>query len=509
MSSTTSHKCENCNCLAFFGICGTDSSVPITLEPKLTNNINDFNYAERKHNFPDYQLSSNSPNKTDSYFQQVSNTSTEIIWCKPCRQHLKHEVSSFREGFNIKICTECYNSSYYTVPPYKRKLAHNEHLVGIESNPGPKRKSDEVAIIVNQPLRKKQKTHPNRQSRANATGFNKVLRNEETGLGPVSKSYIEMICDPLDSAPIRSGFMTWIDTLLESAYVKGTTTTTSDALVLMVNPDASLSGNSGALATNKLAAYLNIGQYNTNTSSFSSQTAYNAVNANSITSTINTNRVLASGMEVIISHAATQQSGIVTVTRFNGITGGTNLDVFTPTSAQALPQSAIYTTEGGSATIKVNWLPADATDFEFSNNNVYNNGEGLYNPYMITLSGFPTGTRVFYDLITHLEGESGVATLGGNVLDEKAGPAQQTPAINPALIDEHASPEKFMRASSSIISNSSQKMQYTVAKPNIISDIVNGAATAYSTMKKMYNSAQGQFIRQNYQRISKIVSSIY
>jgi len=428
---------------------------------------------------------------SSSLVLQVASLSDSTLWCKSCLEHLVHEICSFyNAGFDVRICAGCHLVTYSTHPPYQRKLAHNEHLVGIETNPGPKRKADEIAIVVNQAKHKKQKVG-RVQSKRGATGLPKILRENEEGIGPVSRSYIEMLCDPINSEPLASGFMTWVGTVLQSAYVKGTFTLTADGCVIVVNPDASLSTNLNQTSI--------LGNYMTN-QQFSQSTpgtiyAYTAANQANIAAAINTNRVLASGIELEISHAATAQSGIISVTRLNGLTSSTSLDAILPGTLETLPQTAIYTTDAGNATIKCNWLPADATDFEFSNNTVYNNGEGILNPYVVTLSGFPTGTRVFYTLVTHLEGESGIKNAGSVIVDEKVGPSAQKPTFEPALIDEHPSADSFMRKSSDILSNASKKMEYAAGKTNQISDIVNSATKVYSALKSAYDSPLSQKVR--------------
>jgi hypothetical protein len=409
--------------------------------------------------------------------------------CKNCKGDRNHFVAHyFNNKFLVHTCAFCQSSSTIT---YENVKLCKILLVCVELNPGPKRKADEVALIVN----KRRKTHKKNggQSKASKTGLSKTLRQEEFGLGPVSKSYIEMLCDPIHSAPLASGFMTWVATVLQSAYVKGTLTLGNDGLILLVNPDASLSTNTGTVTSNFLNNYLTIEQING--SSLVSATAFPATNRANINAAINTNRVLASGLEIQISHAATAQSGVISVTRLNGLTGVNNLDVTGTSAYQSLPQSAIYTTQNGSATINVNWLPADATDFEFANNTVFNNGEGLLNPYLISLAGFPSGTRVFYEVMTHLEGETALQTTGGVALDEKAGPAAQSPSYEPALIDEHASADSFMRKSSQVLSVASQKMQYAPGESNIIEDIVNTAAKGVEAAKRAWNSPLTRKVR--------------
>jgi len=327
--------------------------------------------------------------------------------------------------------------------PRKRNLAYD--LVGVELHPGPKNKG------------------LSRSKRLAQSGRVKALS------GPISTAYIEMLGDPLNSAPIPSGFMTWSDTVCCTPYVKGNTSIVADGLVFVVNPDACLSASGNT--TGILDNFLTLNFFNNTTPG--GVGSYAAANRGNCTSTVATNRVLASALKINISHAATAQSGTIAVARLNGIVSNGFLDGLTPQFYYSLPQAKIYTTEDGNATIQCNWLPSDASDFEFAKNSVYNNSEGIYNPYVIALSGFPANTRVFFDLVTQIEGQIGTNISGTEIGDEKAGPARQNPSYQPALIDEHSSPEQFMRRSAAIISDVSDKMQYSTEKPNEISDIVS------------------------------------
>jgi hypothetical protein len=443
-------------------------------------------------------------------------TQSEYLWtpplkflqgsfrCKHCKGERKHMVVHYPlSKFVTTTCSDCQKSINVTYENVKLCLIL---LVCVELNPGPKRKADEIAVIVNKPHKRSKTGHQNISSR---TGLSKEAR-ELDGMGPVSKAYIMMLCDPIHAQPLCSGFMTWVKTLLASALIKGTTTTTNDGVVFFVNPDASLSNST---ATSGIVAnYLTITQFNGSTPG--TPTGVPAANKASVLSTINTNRVLASGMELQISHAATAQSGVIGITRFNGLVTNTDLDAYTPSLLQALPQTSIFTTNGGNATINANWLPADATDFEFSNNGIFNNGEGIYNPYVVSLTGFPAGTRVFYEVLTHLEGETG-GRIGASVADEKAGPPAQGASFEPALIDEHPSPDTFMRKSSVILSEASDQMQYATDKVNHIEDIVNFVSKGYQMAKDAYQSPIGQKIRKGVNtffetgdKISKVLSKL-
>jgi hypothetical protein len=361
-------------------------------------------------------------------------------------------------------------------PVKKRKLAHNEHLVGVELNPGPKTEIDLRIKGANNPKKGKKN---GRQSRSGATGLPREYRNSAT-FGPITKAYLEMLCDPLDSPPLRSGFMTWTPTQLCSAYVRGTLLTTSDGFIAMVNPDACLS--SSAVTTNLLSDYFSFQQFTGNT--LTTGCIYTgAPNRSAITTQLNSNRVCASGLEIIVAQPETATPGILGVVRLNGVSSIAALDAYGPNNYMGIPGIKIYTTVAGSATLKVNWLPSDSTDFEFSNNTTYDNGEGLFNPIIIFGTGFPTGTRVFYDAITHIEGQVGTNNSGmSQIAEEKAGPP--SPAFQPALVDEHSNPEQFMRRSNEILATASDKIQYSTDKPFQISDIISETSNLYDQVAK-------------------------
>jgi len=364
------------------------------------------------------------------------------------------------------------------------KFFHNP-LIGIETNPGPvtilstKKGKSRVKvsgrIVQLQPAKQSQgKKKQKQKSRKRPNGVSQI--------GPISTAYICQLTDPLRCPNMRSGFMTWTETILIEPYIRLTqllSGTSQDGVVILVNPDASLSA--GGAATAQLNNFCTLTTWNGSTQ-IGSATSLVAANRTNAITTVQTNRVNACGMEVVVSQPTTSNSGIITVSRLNGITSLSALDNQSPAFYQGLPQTRIYTTSGGNATVQVNWIPSDATDFEFAINAVNNNGEGVINPLIITLSGFPNlTTRYFLDLISHLEGQQGLLAAGADVVNEQAGNA----FLAPTLVDEHASIDVLMKQTRPIISHASSAMEYATTKVHQVADIVNTSKDIVSNLKEM------------------------
>jgi len=314
------------------------------------------------------------------------------------------------------------------------------------------------------------------------------------GMGPITEAYIRMICDPVGSLPVPAGFLTWSPSVMQSPYNRGTFLLTNDGFVVTVNPDASLAPS--AAVSSILSNYVTIGQYNG--ASITSQVGVPAVNASTILAGTTTNRTCASGIKLMIEHPSTSQSGIIGLTRMNGITALNSLDAPRPSDFQSYPQTQIFCTNGGSATVRLNWLPSDAGDFQFAKNTVYTNGEGILNPLVISGSGFPAGTRIFYEVFTHLECQAGQQVLGS--LASNADLAATS--VQPALVDEHPTADSFFRRAAPVINQASHAMAYAVDKANMIDDAINtavkvyhtvsaGAAKVYAVANKFANSRVG------------------
>jgi len=345
-------------------------------------------------------------------------------------------------------------------------------LVGIELNPGPK-----TQIKV-------------KKATALALIDRSKVKNRTTGksleVGPLTVDYIKQVCDPFQYENMASGFLTWTPTILMEPYVKfnySMLASLEDGFVILVNPDACLAP-SVSPNTGQLNNFLTLSRFVGNSLiAGSPQTAFPATNRTAVIAAISSNRISASALKVIVAHAQTATPGIITCGRLNGIISNTTLDTFTPTNFINLPGARVYTTEGGSATLQEIWLPSDGTDFEFSNVAVSNNGEGLYNPIYIAGSGFPASTRVFMDVIAHVEGQAG-NLAGGAQIQLQAAAATET---KPALVDEHKSVDQLMRTARPIIANVAQKTQYTAEKSNEIGSFVDGAI---KEAQSVYRAAQ-------------------
>lgn len=389
------------------------------------------------------------------------------------------------------FCLDCDHFTSLLKPPKRRRLQKNEHLIGVEENPGPVLRIDDVSngsksVVLHTTQQKKKKNKGlslqanNRQQQQRSNGGRQI--------GPITSAYMKMLCDPTDNPPVPSGFMTWTPTFMQSPYVKGTALISSDGYVFTVNPDASLSPANGNTANTYLGSYVTVANYSGNVISGIAQSLY-AANRQSILSGCRTNRVCAGGMKIVVEHPSTSQSGIISVTRLNGMSAATDLDPYYPAAYQVLPATEIYTTHGGTATVKVNWLPSDPTDFAFSKNDVYSNGEGVYNPVVIALSGFPAGSRIFYEVFTHLECQAGASILGSVV----ANSLQAAGTISAALIDEHPSPDAFLRKASALITHASRAVEYTAEKATLIDDVISRGTALWNGVGKIAGKAAGLY----------------
>jgi len=350
-------------------------------------------------------------------------------------------------------------------------------LVGIELNPGPiavqKKKKKSTALIVY-----------DRQKVKNRTA------GKDLEVGPLTVDYIKQVCDPFQYENMSSGFMTWTPTILQEPYTKynySMAASAEDGFTIICNPDGSIGGSASATAT--LSNYVTLFRYNGIT--IGSTTAFKPTNYTNITSTISTNRVSATALKVIVAHAQTSTPGLITCGRLNGMlaTAASALDAFTPIQFINLPGARVYTTEGGSATVMEIWLPSDATDFEFANNTVTNNGEGIFNPIYIAGSGFPPLTRVFLEVVTHLEGQAGNFS-GGTGIQLQAAAATES---KPTLVDEHKSVDQLMRTARPIIASVAQKTQYTAEKSNEIGSFVTQAIAEAKSFYKAANTIATAF----------------
>jgi len=420
----------------------------------------------------------------------------------------KQSYSSLKDDLEYRFQCECQdqvsalinaNSPEFPLPitgfySNSRVLSHNEHLVGVELNPGPiiEDISGSTAVILRSGTKgKKRKSSavvaspPKRQKKNN--GNNRPRRNASQGIyrmPPITTAYLRMLCDPVENGAVPAGFMTYSPTITQDPYLRQITTISGTDLRIIINPDASLSSSISGVSNylNNFVTVIQIG---------GTVSAYAAVNRASIIANTTTNRTLACGIKLEVAHATTAQSGIIGLIRYNGMTSATSLDNVTPSQAVSLPYCRQYQTLAGTCTVKNNWLPSDATDFEFANNAVYNNGEGVYNPIEIVLTGFPTGTRVSFQVIAHLECQQGVNVSGGFITEEKTDFSGTSQAFQPALIDEHPSSDTFIRRSSEVISNVSSNVEWATSKVNEISDVIGKAAGLYKTAESMFNFVSG------------------
>jgi len=377
-------------------------------------------------------------------------------------------------------------------------------LIGIHPNPGPgeEKKSGHKAVrhppLPPIPSKKKQKQQQKRKNIQKAAA-----------LPPATDGYVRALVDPQNNPPCKSGFMTYSPTLEVQPYTKNsgilpgapivTPTTFADGFTFTVNPDASLSSISAAPTATVISQLMNnfltVRYFAGSTMIINA--AYPAVNQANCVNSIQSNRTNASGLEVIVAHATTATPGICGVTRLNGITTLTALDNYTPAMFMALPGSKTFTTVGGSATLKCNWLPSDATDFEFANNTVSNNGEGLYNPYVIWGTGFPAGnslvpnagSRIYWDLVTHLEGQGGIQVVGDIIPNQLAGGGDESK--RPQLIDEHSGSDAFMRKTRDLISHASTQVEFATTKMSDLDDIISKGTYLYHQVGKGYKALNG------------------
>jgi len=224
------------------------------------------------------------------------------------------------------------------------------------------------------------------------------------------RNYISMVTSPFTSAPIRVGFGTMAPTALGVAYFRaGLPNLTGAQIAIHFNPDAIFSTQTtvvsgGSAFSNSGSAFLSVAQYNVGGSIVAGSVSQNVPsNATGINSAVARTRTLAGALRLIVTTANNTTPPLIIIKRWNGI-GIATLDTITAATIVNYADSDI-SPAGISCTATTNWLPVDASDFIFANNN--NNGANSYNMNSIVVSGLSSTMNLYVEAISFQEYVSG------------------------------------------------------------------------------------------------------
>lgn len=289
-------------------------------------------------------------------------------------------------------------------------------------------------------------------------------------------SYIRLLADPFSGPPCRTGFQSMNDSMLGSAFYKGTYTSasTEDSVMFLMSPQAALTGSSGvgSVFSSALSSWFTFGRFLGITPVTSQVIGVQPANFGALNAETNAYRVTACGMRLEISYPMTSAAPDITGVRVVGAFGASALDSYNPSNITLLPSARTYTAAGGSVTFQLSWFPNDYNDFVYQpTNNPAASPALLFNPIVISVIGLPTGSRVYYEAISHLEMTS--ALRSNTVVSLLPETGLGVSIADACVADEFGGdPGTFWRNARAIVHNVADAVEWGLGAANDAVDLV-------------------------------------
>jgi hypothetical protein len=312
----------------------------------------------------------------------------------------------------VITCPVCYKSVVL------RKLKHNEHLVGIELDPGPKVK--EVKIIKN--IKKARKKVKGKKSTFMGLA----------ALGQSTRQYVDCLLDPLNNPPIATGFGSLQPGVLCTAYARRVVTAvaaaTANGMKVIFNPQAGFASTTGTSVTNQLQSFVSYENWLNSTSV--NGVNYPASNNGAIAASFNKKKLIAAALRLSVLFPMTATPPLLFVNRFTGVIAVTSLDALTPPTLANYPESTLVPSYGnGIVTTQLCWLPNSTGSFGYNTISTLTDADGNYDAPVCCITGLDSGMQIFIETVAHYECELGIASTGIEELNESSSVAKEWPSV--------------------------------------------------------------------------------
>lgn len=330
-------------------------------------------------------------------------------------------------------------------------------------------------------------------------------------LSPFTSAYLKCLSDPFTNPPVKAGFGTMVGTQIHTAYLRGSTTTSSAGnlnMFVLPNPTSFVLINQAtgvsSVPVGSVAALLS------------------ASNASVINQMANESRTLAMGLRIYPMIAGTVAPGIISLgcaprCQVEDVVAATGLvapttDVLTNLfnkSTFAVAQMP-YLREhiarpGGADFFQVTWRPTDIKDFEFSPSDIpvisYTNSAS-YQPFLqiaygaggnqqdtqgsflaATFVALPASTPVYYEVVLHMEMTTSTDIIANtDFVGNQQGPSLASESGSPSFESLYRTIQPYLPSVDQVVG---------AASSLLASPLVRSAASSYAQRTLLGVNASG------------------